>query len=157
MIHPNGNITEYIYESDLNPNAPARTRGNVRVVRHLPGTHQPAGDQQVIEEKYDYDNGFGSCCGNNFVTRVMDGRGNVTTYKYDSLGNRIRADSAVPGVVDEWEYNGFGQVTAHIAPPDAGGRRRRDEQEYYDSGPQKGYVRRKIIDANGLRLIARAE
>ena len=48
-IEPNGNITENVYESDLNPQAGVRSRGNLRIVRRLPGSHQPPGDQAVID------------------------------------------------------------------------------------------------------------
>jgi hypothetical protein len=34
---------ERVYEGDLDPAAPPRARGNLRILRHLPGTHVPAG------------------------------------------------------------------------------------------------------------------
>ena len=78
-IHPNGNITEFIYESEMNPQADVRSRGNLRIRRRLPGSHVPAGDQTVIEEFFEYDTDFGNgCCGFNFVTKQVDGRGNET-------------------------------------------------------------------------------
>lgn len=157
VTYPNGNMTQYVYESDLNPGADPRVRGNRRIVRHLPGSHLPAGDQAVIEEAYEYGAGFAGCCGDNFITKETDGRGNVTLHAYDDRGNRIRSRFAVAGVVDEWEFNGFGQVTAHVAPPDAAGNRRRDEVGYYDSGPQTGYQRDMIVDAGGLKLTTTLE
>lgn len=152
VIHANGNITEYTYEADLNPNASARTRGNLRKIRHLPGTHLPAGDQPVIEENFAYDTDFGSCCGFNFLTQETDGRANSTRHEYDLRGNRVRTVDALAGVTDEWEYNQFGQTIAHIFPPDSAGRRRRDQFEFYDSGPQKGYLKREVLDVSVLQL-----
>jgi RHS repeat-associated protein len=152
-IHPNGNITERVYEADLNPRASQRTRGNVRVVRRLPGAHVPAGDQTAIEERFEYDTGYGSgCCGFNFVTRVIDARGTATEHFYDARGNRIRTIYRDRNAVEEWEFNSFGQVVKHVLPANASGHRRRDVRVYYDSGPQKGYVRSEILDEGGLNL-----
>ena len=153
IIRPNGNITEFVYEADLNPNAPARTRGNRRIVRHLPGTHLPAGDQEVIEERYEYDADFAACCGSNFVIRETDGRGNVTRHEYDTRGNRTRTRAPVDGVVDEWEYNPFGQMVAHTLPDNGSGSRRRDEWHYAESGPLKGYLSEQVVDATHLHLV----
>lgn len=149
IVHPNGNITEYVYESDLNPNAPPRTRANLRTLRQLPGTHTPAGDQSVIEEHYEYDPRFG---GAGYMTRLTDGRGNATSYTYDSRGNRIRTQHRVGSIVEESEYNAFGQMTARVWPDNGTGHRRRDEHAYYTSGPQRGYLQSEIIDATHLRL-----
>ena len=54
VVHPNGNIHEYVYESELNPGAPARTRSNMRIARRLPSSHAPAGDQTVIQKSFEY-------------------------------------------------------------------------------------------------------
>ncbi len=152
VVHPNGNTSEYVYEADLNPDAPARTRGNLRIVRSFPGSGSPLDSQPMIENRYDYDTDFGSCCGFNFLARETDGLGNVTRHEYDERGNRIRTIGPIPTVVEEWTYNEFGQFSAHILPPNPEGHRRRDEQEYYGSGPQMGYLHREIVDASGLRL-----
>jgi len=153
VIHPNGNIIENVYESALKPDAPPRTRGNLRIVRHLPGTHTPAGDQAVIEELYEYDTNFGSaCCGFNFVTRHVDSRGNETLNDYDERGNLIYTRHRIPSIIEDFEYNEFGQMTVHVLPDNGSGNRRRDEYTYYSSGSQRGYLRQEIIDAPHFAL-----
>ena len=164
IIHPNGNITENVYELDLDPNAARRSRGNLREVHRTPGTHTPPGDQTEIVELYEYDTGFGGCCGTNFVTRAVDGRGHVTIHEYDQWGNRFRTTHRIPTIIEGREYDErhpsgrpTGQVTAHILPDNGSGHRRRDEYTYYDSGHQRGYLRDEIIDAPGFALTATYE
>jgi len=153
-IHPNGNITENVYERDLNPNASPRSRGNLRKVRRLPGTHTPVGDQAVIEESFVYDTDFagGCACGFNFVTQQTDGRGNVTMYEYDAAGNRVRATHRIPSIVEDFEYNPFGQMAARTWPDNGSGNRRRDVYAYYDSGLQRGYLQQEILDQPNFAL-----
>lgn len=152
VIHPNGNITEYVYELDLDPNASRRARGNVREIHRLPGTHTPVGDQTEIVDLFEYDEDKGSCCGFNFVTMHTDGRGNVTMHDYDDNGNRIHTQHRIATIVEDWEHNEFGQVTAHTLPDNGSNHRRRDEFTYYDSGPQLGYMHQMIVDAGGFAL-----
>ena len=153
IIHPNGNITENIYESDLDPNAAPRNRANLRIVRRLPGTHKPVGDQPVLEETYEYDTSFGrGCCGFNFITKYTDERGNVTAYQYDERGNRTRITQRIASIIEDFQYNEFGQTTAHILPRNGSGHRRRDEYTYYESGHQRGYLRSEITDAPNFAL-----
>jgi RHS repeat-associated protein len=152
VIHPNGNITEYVYEQDLNPQASPRSRGNLRQVIQRPGSHVPAGDQDMIVTSFEYDAGFDSCCGFNFVTRQVDGRGNVTSHTYDAQGNRIRTVHREPDSVEEYEYNEFGQMTAHVWPDNGSGQRRRDEYRYYSDGVQKGYRSTEILDVGNFAL-----
>ena len=152
-IGPNGNITKNIYESDLNPDASVRSRGNLRKILHLPGTHTPAGDQAVIEEDFEYDTAFGAgCCGFNFVTRHTDGRGNDTFYSYDSRGNQTQIRHRIASMVEDFEYNQFGQLAAHVLPANASGNRRRDELKYYSDGPMTGYLQSRIADAGGFAI-----
>ena len=152
-ILPNGNVLERVFESDLNPQAPARVRGNLRIVRHLPGQHLPGGDQAVIEERVDYDtDGGNACCGFNFVTRYTSGNGNFTAHEYDARGNRIRTRHRIATIIEEYEHNDFGQITAHVWPDNGSGQRRRDTYAYYTEGPQRGYVRTETIDAANEKL-----
>ncbi len=151
-IHPNDNVTENVYEVDLNPDAPPRSRGNLRRIRRLPGPHTPAGDQPLISEAFEYDTDFGGCCGFNFVTKHTDGRGNVTLFDYDTKGNRIRIQHRLPSIIENFEYNSFGQMTAHVWPDNGSNHHRRDEYTYYDAGPQRGYLRQEIIDGPNLGL-----
>ncbi len=152
-IHPNGNITENVYERDLNPNASSRSRGNLRIVRRLPGTHTPVGDQGMIEARYEYDTDLSGCnCGFNFVTKETDGRGDSTLHQYDATGNRIRTIHRIPSIVEDFEYNQFGQMTALVWPDNGSGNRRRDVSTYYASGPQRGYLQQEIVDASNFAL-----
>jgi len=154
-IHPNGNITEMVYESDLNPGASPRNRNNVRIKRQLPGSHLPVGDQSVIEERFEYDTDFaGGCgsCGFNFVTKHADGRGNVLFNQYDAFGNLIARTNRISSIVDNWEYNARGQMTRHALPNNGSGHRRVDAMTYYDSGPMNGYLKEEIVDLGGFNL-----
>ncbi len=155
--HANGNVTRYIYEADLNPGAPIRSRGNLRAKVRLPGSHLPAGDQETIAEFFEYDTEFGGCCGSNFVTKYIDGRGGVITHIYDDSGNRTQTTHRIPSIVENWEYNEFGQVLAHVHPDNGSGHRRRDEFTYFDSGSQRGYLERDVVDVGGFALTSTYE
>ena len=152
ILYPNGDSVTNTYEADLNPNAPPRSRGNLRVRTTLPGPL--GGDQAAITESFVYDTTFGgSCgCGFNFATQVTDGRGNTTYHAYDSHGNRTNTIHAVSSAVEDFEYNNFGQVTAHVLPDNGTGYRRRDETSYYTDGPQAGNVFQRILDSQNLAL-----
>ncbi len=152
VTHANGNITEYVYETDVNPSPGRRSRGNIREIRHLPGDHTPVGDQAELVESFEYDTDMGGCCGFNFVTKYTDARGAETVHDYDENGNRIHTQHRIPSIVEDWEYNAFGQVTAHVLPDNGGGHRRRDEYTYYEAGPQAGYLHEAIVDATDLAL-----
>jgi len=154
---PNGNITRYVYESDLDPNASYLARGSLREIHRLPGSHQPAGDQALITELFEYDADFGSCCGSNFVTRHTDARGNVTIHQYDDHGNRLRTQHRIPEIQEDFEYNQFGQMTLHVHPDDGSGHRRRDAFTYSSSGPQTGYIEQDAVDIGGFELTTRYE
>ncbi len=150
VVYPNGNSTESTYERDLNPAAPPRFRGNLRICRKLPGPL--GGDQPELVETFEYEDGFGSCCGRDFVTKHTDARNHVTLHFYDDRGNRRHTQHRLPAVIEDFEYNQFGQMTAHVLPDNGSGHRRRDEYVYYDSGPQRGYRAQEIVDAGGLTL-----
>lgn len=158
VVHPNGNITEYTYEADLNPSAPTRSRGNLRMVRHLPGSYAPAGDQAGIVEQYEYDAGFGCpACGFNFVTRQTDARGHVMLMQYDERGNLLARTNRIASVVENFTWNGRGQMISHTLPDNGSGHRRVDVYNYYDSGPQRGYLSDEVVDAGGFNLTTRYE
>ena len=145
-IMPNGNITEYVYESDINVNASLQSRNNIRIKRTLAGSHVPVGDQSFIQEFFEYHPVF------NYLTKKIDAKGNTTTHQYDANGNRIRTQHRIASIVDDFEFNSFGQVTAHIHPDNGSGHRRRDEYNYFDSGIQSGYQQDSIIDVGNLNL-----
>jgi YD repeat-containing protein len=87
-------------------------------------------------------------------TKHTDPRGNVWNYGYDANGNLT--SSQAPGLAtgDSFDYNAAGQLTAHVHPADANGRRKRDTFNYYSSGTQKGYLQSAVEDAGagGLAL-----
>jgi len=150
-IHPNGNITEWIYESDLNPLAAPRIRGNLREIRRLPGTHVPVGDQPVLVEKFEYDNNYGcGSCGNNHITKYTDARGNTIHSSYDIAGNLIARTNKIASIVETWEYNSRGQLIKYMHPDNGSGHRREDIFTYYQSGPQKGYLQSSVVDSGGF-------
>ena len=58
IVHPNGNSKEYVYESDFDPAAQFRFRGNLRVCRRQTGPL--GGDQPQIVQYFENQTGFGS-------------------------------------------------------------------------------------------------
>jgi RHS repeat-associated protein len=147
-VDGNGNDTFRVYELALNPAGPRRSAGNLRELHQLPG--QLGGDQSQIDETIVYDPTF------NFVTSYTDGRNNTWTYLYEAAGNRTHMAYPDASVVEDWEYNAFGQVTRHLLPENgaAGGQRRDDAFTYYGTGDgaQNGYLEDSIVDAPGLAL-----
>ena len=134
---------------------PSGSRGSLRAVHHLPGPL--GGDQTEIIELYEYDHGFGGCCGTNFLTKATDGRGNETLHTYDPFGNREHTQHRISSIVQHFTYNEFGQMTAHTRPDNGSSHRGRDEFTYYDSGHQFGYRKEQIIDAPGFALTTTLE
>lgn len=154
IVHPNGNETHSVYELELDPQAAPRSRGNLRVRTHLPGTHLPVGDQPMLTETYEYDTDFGGCCGSNFVTRHTDARGNTTEHDYDACGNRLQTRHRIPSIVEDFTYNAFGQMTGHVHADNGKGWRQVDQWTYYGPahGHQNGYLRSERLDAAGFGL-----
>ncbi len=158
IVFPNGNEKRLIYESDLNPAASPRARGNLRQVIWSPGSHEPVGDQEVIIQRFEYQTDFNfGCCNFNFVSAHFDGRGNVTRYEYDERGNRVRTVHRIEGIEEDYTYNEFGQLTSRTLPGNGSGHRRVDRFTYYDAGPQRGYRASRIEDAGKLNLTTRYE
>ena len=147
IIHPNLNEEVFTYDEG---NDSRRSQGNLLEHCRLPGPLE--GDQEQICEQFEYDDEFGGCCGTNFVTMHTDARGNETLHEYDDSGNRLHTDHRIPSIVEDFQYNEFGQTTAHIWPDNGSDHRRRDESTYYDTGPQNGYLHEQIIDAGGFEL-----
>lgn len=87
-----------------------------------------------------------------FLSKHTDGRGNETTYGHDANGNLLHRTNRISTVLDDWEYNAFGQCTAHILPANGSGQRRRDEYVYYPGGPQMGYLQNVVVDATVTAL-----
>ena len=149
MLHPNGNSEVMVYDS-LNPDP--RARGNLLEKRRNPGLL--GGDQTVLVDSYEYDVGAG-CCGTNFVTRHTDPRGNDTTHSYDANGNRLQSIHRINSIVEDFKYNGFGQIIEHVQPDNGSTGRRRDVTTYYSAGPMMGYRETEVTDADNLALTDR--
>ncbi|MCP4707088.1 MAG: RHS repeat protein, partial [Planctomycetes bacterium] len=154
--YPNGNFRLNIYEYDLDPTSPRRSRGNLIEVHHKAGALVPISDQADIVEYYEYDSEVPGLPGSNFITRFIDGISNETNYEYDDRGNRLLVIYGViplpdPDAAEEWQYNAFGQIIRHILPINQNGVRREDIYNYYGSGdPAQGYLKELIVDVNHL-------
>jgi YD repeat-containing protein len=147
VMNPNSSQESMTYDPG---NASRRSQANLleRCMLAGPG----GGDQAQICETFEYDAGFGGCCGGNFVTRHVNGRGDETLHTYDGNGNRLHTQYPIPSVVEDYVYNAFGQLTAHVLPDNGSGHRQRNEYAYYASGPQRGYLHQTIGDATGFAL-----
>ncbi|HNO80205.1 MAG TPA: RHS repeat-associated core domain-containing protein, partial [Phycisphaerae bacterium] len=150
VIAPELNEIELIYEGDRDLFAPQRRRCELRERSRIAGLR--GASQPVITEYFDYDptiNGDSSQ-----VTLWVDGRGNVTHHFYDPRGNRTQTVGQVQSVVNDYEYNTFGQLTLHRHPDNGTGARREDTFNYFPqaAGPQYGYLESETIDATGFSL-----
>ncbi|MBN2018890.1 MAG: RHS repeat protein [Sedimentisphaerales bacterium] len=109
-----------------------------------------------IIEKFEYGTEFGGEC--SFATRHVDPRRNETLHDYDPNGNRIRTtyvrEAPDANIVQEWQYNAYGQRTVSILPDNGSGHRRRDVYTYYTdcNDPNYSYLKETIVDANNLAL-----
>jgi RHS repeat-associated protein len=145
--HPAGNATVSVYEVDLNPAAPARTRGNLRE-RHQQGLECDSG-MVPIREYYEYEPGRGNEHGEmDFVTVATDARGNVTRATHDAAGNRTAILHPEPNTREDMEYSAVGQLTRHRYPEDQHGHRREVVRSYDNDGRS----RETIVDPNGFAL-----
>jgi len=153
IIYPDQSEQHFSYDEDqywLNP----RSRGNMLSRGLSPGPL--GGDQSYLIEYFTYETTY------NQVETHQDFNGNTTTHEYDTHGNltHVQHPTVTQGVLgggsqvshENWEYSTYGQITARIWPDNGSGHRRRDEFTYYDSGPQNGYLKEKIVDAGNLDL-----
>ncbi len=149
--HPRLNFDTLVYD-EANPSV--RAHGSMLERCRDPG---PAGGSPaIICEQFQYLAGFGGCCGGNFVTQHTDGSGGVTQHAYDSRGNRVQTIHRIPSIVENWDYNAFGQVVRHILPRNGAGTgcRRVDTFAYYSSGTQNGYLQQQVADATDAMACA---
>ncbi len=140
---PNGASLQMSFEAD-NPVASRLSQGNLVEIRRIAG---PAGGNpaQIVET-------FEHTPGTNFMTRHVDGRGSQTLHTHDPRGNRLRTVHRIPSIVEDFEYDATGRLTARVLPDDGSGHRRRDEFTYHATGPQRGYLRTATRDAGSLAL-----
>ena len=105
------------------------------------------GNPVLLTESYVHDPVF------NLPIQISSAGGETTTLVRDSAnGNVLAVQHPIPGIVENYEYNAFGQITAHVLPEDDTGHRQRNERTYYKSGPQTGYLATSTIDAAALAL-----
>ncbi len=150
VIAPELNEIELVYEGDLDYFSPQRRRCELRHRTRIAG---PRGaTQPTISEEFQYDPNINRDTG--LLTLWIDGRGNQTQHFYDQRGNRLQTIGQIPSIVDDYEYNPFGQLTLHRHPDNGSGVRREDKFDYYPqaAGAQHGYLESETIDAPGLGL-----
>lgn len=152
ITYPNGDVQVLVRDSDLNSKSAQRTHSNVRMRVHQRAGSSNGAAQALLSEMYEYDTDFGGCCGTNFITKQIDRRGGITQHQYDNNGNCTKIIHRIPSIVEDFEYNQYGQMTAHVLPANGSNHRRRDEMTYYSSGPQNGYVHQNIVDVTGFAL-----
>jgi RHS repeat-associated protein len=147
VVHPRGNATVSVYEAEIDPEAPARTRGNLRE-RHQ---HGLGCDSALlpIREHYEYEPGRGNEHGEmDFVVQATDARGNVTSATYDAAGNQTAILHPAPDTREDMEYSALGQLTRHQHPEDQHGHRREIVHTYANDGR----LRETIVDPSGFAL-----
>ncbi|GJM24063.1 MAG: hypothetical protein DHS20C16_04780 [Phycisphaerae bacterium] len=148
IVDAEGSIAEYTYEGDTSFLSSPRDKANLTESKLVAGPR--GGNQSQLVTTFEYDaNSNGAT---NRMTRMVDSRGNATQFDYDAAGNRTLTIHRNPSITEEFEYNAFGQLTAHTHPDNGSGHRRRDEMTYYNAGPQTGYVKDLIVDAPGFAL-----
>lgn len=150
VVAPEGDQIRLRYQSDVDYFAAPRRRVELVERRRTPGPR--GGAQAEIVESYVHDAVLNADTGQ--LTLAVDGRGNATTFEYDVNGNRTRTIAPLPAIVEEYEYNAFGQITRRRHPDNGAGHQREDEFTYYPpaAGPLHGYRESEIIDAGGLAL-----
>ena len=70
-------------------------------------------------------------------------------------GNVLQIIQPDPTVIDDFEYNTFGQLTAHVFPEtehQGNPYRQRNEYTYHNTGVETGYLESEIVDVNGAAL-----
>ena len=176
VVQLTGRTTHFLYERDFNKGASPRKKGDLRVLREsaccngadLDGDGSADFTERTV--RFQHDARFGSdlrpwidsltdsklslvhqelhrpSMALGFTTSVTDARGGNTVCTYDPKGNLLEVRHPAPINAENYEYNAFGQRTARVDFADGEGRRRRDENIYYSSGPQNGYLRHRIAD-----------
>jgi len=134
-------LTLYTFDSG---NPDRFQQGNLLQVLRLPGPR--GGDQTQILTSMTYETNF------NFEATSTDARGNTVTNRYDASGNRTNTVERIASTVEDFQYNAYGQMTAHVLPDNGSGSRRRDVMTYYSSGTQMGYLQQSIVDSSGFNL-----
>lgn len=169
-IFPAGNKTEWFYsEDEKNP----LNRGNLLKITEIPQTGVESGQKRIVTE-YEYEPKF------QLTTKLIDPRGNKTSYEHDELGNLIL--TTYPSVTiqpinigtprptslnriqkDEYQYNSMGQLLRrkhidgsiteyHYYPVDDPIGTRGPNTATDNPDKLCGYLGRVVRDANGKKV-----
>jgi YD repeat-containing protein len=141
ILRPLGDSEQFVYDTG---SGDPRFRGHL--LQHVRLAGPIGGDQREIAESFEYDRDTGH------LLRRVDPRGNETRYAFDEAGNCTRIQHALPSIVEYFEYNAFGQLTARIRPAYSESRRSRDEFIYGASGLERGYLQKQVLDVRGLAV-----
>ncbi|MEM1165451.1 MAG: RHS repeat-associated core domain-containing protein [Planctomycetota bacterium] len=170
-VDPNGDLQSRTYVEGTD-------RRKAGALKELVVTDAAAGQTITEEWAHNFDFSSGGCCGSDFPTAYKDEREYVTRYVYDetvdaitgvakgdllSVYHDLPIGTSVQTMVfddaaasETFEYNNFGQRTAHVQASN-GTNRRRDEYTYYASGIENGYLESMTADVGGFALETRFE
>ena len=148
MVRPEGNVAVTRFRS---ADANVLARNSRSEVKLLPGPR--LADQAEIVERFEYVDVAGAV----LVSTYTDPRGNVRTIDYDANGNQKQVTTRESNVVENFEYDALGRMTAHVLPDNGSGHRRRDEYSYYTSGPSIGYLETIILDVGHASVVTTYE
>ncbi len=142
IVYPNLSEETFVYD-ETNPDR--RAQGNM--LQQCRNVGPNSGSTPQICENFEYDVPAG-----NFVSRHTNGRLLDTWHFYDGAGNRMQTVHRDPSIVEDFEYNPFGQMTAREFPEDDFGNRRRDEYDYGTFGNEFGRLETISRDISGFAL-----
>lgn len=161
IVYPNGNSVEYTYDSN---NTDRKARKNLLQQKRI--SHLPNDKHKELLTTYTYETTY------NFIKTQTEPRGNcsgcnkaryTTTFTYDNLGRLTQItypeatlpDQSKQKRIRKQKFNVHGQL---IEATDAMGIV--TQYEYYpsngnpeDFSDQEGYLKQKVFDANGLKLV----
>ncbi len=157
VVHATGAITQHLYESALIPGGPRVSRGNLRQLTRLAGSHLPIGSQDILVTTLEYEPGYGGCCAEDFLTAEIDPAGRTTEHVFDAAGNRIQTIHPDPSVVEDFAYDSFGELVLHVLPDNGAGVRRNDVYVYGTVGSSLGRLVSETADSLGTPLTTQYE
>ncbi|HUW14896.1 MAG TPA: DUF6531 domain-containing protein, partial [Anaerolineae bacterium] len=157
ITNPLGNRIEYVFDER---NAQSAGRGNLLLQRQVADSarggdglgRSPSCPDLVIRYTYDP-----SC---QRLQSISDANGHTTSYAYDGRCNLIALNlpevtvgSAAPqAATKSWTYNAHGQPTSFRDPGGAVA-----VFEYFDTDPERGYLRRVTLDSEGAAATTQYE
>ncbi len=158
VARPAGDVEEFLYESDVTPTVPPRARGDLLLRTSRADMRPGACTSPELVTTFEYE-APGDQHGPGFRTKVVDANGGETTFERDLHGNVLHIERPDPEVVEDFEYNDFGQLTKRIFPPSADGIRRTEDIAYVtctdemQNCPTLGFLRQVTVSGGGLSLV----